>query len=215
MILCMIARRPCRLMVLALAVSLPLLVLPRAALAQTPAQPTTIAVTAPASAQLGQRVTVQARLVGTAGPIAKARVEITIPTTFFNYDGEMMVASALTDAQGLVTAQFDARRSGEQTVSARFLGGGAYAPAQASAKLTVTGDRQLYVQEVLPSVPGINSAPVSGFATAGSTRWLLTGWPIAAVLILVWSAYAAAVFSMWRIAAASGTDATEELGAGR
>ena len=194
-----------------------LLLLPRAALAQTPAPgagtPTALAVSAPASVELGQRVTVQARLAGTAGPIVKATIYITVPMTFLHVTGDMVVASALTDGEGLATAVFAARSSGPLTVNAVFQGNATHAPSKASTQLTVSGDRQLYEQEVLPSVPGINAAPVASLGSSGTTRWLLTGWPIAAVLILVWSAFAAAVLSMWRIVGRSRrADAGEGVG---
>jgi hypothetical protein len=182
-----------------------LLALPGAARAQSPGLPTAIAVAAPSSAQLGQAVTVKAKLVDGAGNVfPNARVDFTSPETFLNNTGDMVVASALTDDQGVATAQFQARRSGPLTVKAVFRGDGGYAPSEASAELTVSGSSQLYTQEVIPSVPGINASPIGSFGTASNTRWLLTGWPIAGVLIVVWSSYASAVFFMSRIAAATG-----------
>jgi hypothetical protein len=218
-----------RLLLLAVAASLAslaLLAAPHIARAQSATQPTAIAIAAPASAQLGDLVTVKAKLVDAAGnAFPKAAIDFASPATFLNHSGDMVVASALTDAQGVATAQFQVRTSGALTLKAVFRGDTTYAAAEASTQLTVSGSKQLYEQDVLPSVPGINAAPIGGLATSGSTRWLLTGWPIAAVLILVWSSYAMAVVFMSRIAressAGDGTStgaaaaASAEQGAGR
>jgi hypothetical protein len=178
----------------------------RTARAQTPGGlPTAIAVAAPASAPLGQKVVVKAKLVDAQGnAFPKARVDFTSPAEFLNTEGDMVVASALTDDSGVATAEFQVRRSGALTIKAVFRGDGTYAPSEAAANLNVTGTAQLYSQQILPSVPGINQSPVGQFATAGGTRWLLTGWPIAAVLMIVWSSYATAVFFMSRIASSAG-----------
>ena len=184
-----------------------LIVLPGAARAQSPGLPTAIAVAAPASAQLGQTITVKAKLVDASGNVfPQARVDFTSPEEFLNNTGDMVVTSATTGADGVATAQFQVRRSGPLTVKAVFRGDRTYAAAEAATTLNVTGSTQLYVQHVLPSVPGINASPVGAFGTAGGTRWLLTGWPIAAVLLIVWSSYASAVFLMSRIAAAAGAE---------
>ncbi len=206
-------RRSSVLLALAAAAALVLAIaLPGAAAAQAAGQPTAIAVAAPRSVQLGQVVTVKAKLVDGGGQaFPHARVDFTSPETFLNTTADMVVTSAVTDADGVATATFQARRSGALTVKAVFRGDATYAGSEASTQLTVTGSAQLYQQEVLPTVPGLNASPIGEFATAGGTRWLLTGWPIAAVLLLVWSSYATAVFFMSRIAAAA--DAGPEIAA--
>lgn len=213
--------RACALLAVAVALgACALVALPRTTYAQTATQPTAIAVAAPPSAQLGQEVTVKAKLVDAQGrALPHVTVDFTSPATFLNHTGDMVVATAVTDAQGVATGQFQARRDGAITVKAVFAGNANYARSQASTSLTIAGTAQLYDPSVIPSVPVLNASPFGSFGMTNSgTRWLLTGWPIGAVLLLVWSSYGFAVFFMSRIAAAAEVapgDAALEQGAAR
>jgi hypothetical protein len=171
-------------------------------------QQATLAVTAPASATLGDQVTVTAKLTSAAGPIVKASVQFVIPTTFLNGSGDMVVAQAVTDGQGQATGTFEARSTGALQLKAVFAGDNTYAAvtAAASAATAVTGNEQLYVPDIGIRLRGLNTTP-TGQAT-GLAHWFLSGWPIGAVLTLIWSLYASAVFFMSRVVA-EGDRATE------
>lgn len=166
-------------------------------------QPTAISIGAPATAELGQQVTLQARLVNGAGqPIAKAQVIFVSPATFLGTSGDVVVASATTDKTGLATADWQVRRNGTLAVRAEFSGDDQYASSQAATQMIVSGSQQLYVQHAGVRIPGLNEAPVSAL----SGLWpRLSGWPIAAALLIVWSLYGATVFLIFRIALTSRT----------
>ena len=171
-------------------------------------QQATLTVTAPASATLGDQVTVQAKLTSAAGPIVKATVQFVIPTTFLNGSGDMVVAHGVTDGQGQTTGTFEARSTGSLQMKVVFSGNDTYAAttATASSAMAVTGNEQLYVPDIGIRLRGLNTTP-TGQAT-GFSRWFLSGWPIGAVLTLIWSLYAAAVYFMSRVVA-EGDRATE------
>jgi hypothetical protein len=171
-----------------------------------------MAIAVPTTASLGQRVGLQARLVSASGPIAKAKVSFVIPTTFLNNSGDVVVAEAVTDSDGLAATDFEARSTGSLSVKAQFRGDDRYAASEASAPVEVTGSQQLYVQEAGIQLGGLNAAPIG--QTGAWPHWALSGWPIAAVLIIVWSLYGTAVYFMSRISADadqpdSGTQAME------
>jgi hypothetical protein len=167
-------------------------------------EPTAIAIAAPATATLGDTVTVQARLVSSAGPIEKATVDFVLPATFLNIDGDMAVASGTTDADGLATATFEARITGDLKVKAMFPGDNKYAASEAATPMSVGGSKQLYVPDIGIRLRGVTSSPIGQDSTV--SHWLLSGWPIGALLVLVWSTYGAAVFFMSRISADASHD---------
>jgi hypothetical protein len=162
-------------------------------------EPSALAVAAPATATLGQKVTVQARLVGANGPIVKAAIQFVVPATFLNTAGDMLVGIGTTDGDGLATAEFEARMTGALQVKAVFRGDTTYAASTASAPVSISGSNQLYVPDIGIRLRGLNTTPIGQEGTAG--HWLLTGWPIGALLVLIWSTYAVAVFFMSRISA--------------
>lgn len=162
-------------------------------------EPSALAVAAPATATLGQTVTVQARLVGANGPIGKATIQFVVPANFLKTAGDMVVGVGTTDGDGLATADFEARTTGALQVKAVFAGDNTYAASTASAPVSVSGSQQLYAPDIGIRLRGLNTTPIGQTGTA--SHWLLTGWPIGALLVLIWSTYAAAVFFMSRISA--------------
>lgn len=206
-----------RAVVAAIALALLALVAP-AALAQPVLAPTAISIGAPTTATLGQRVTLQARLVDAAGaPLAKAAVFFTSPMAFLNGSGDVVLAQATTDKDGLAVTEYEVRSTGQLTIQAEFRGNDAYGPSKASAAMTVTGDGQLYVQHAGLHVPGLNAGPapaprlvdgklVLGSVPGTSALWpAMSGWPLAAILLTVWSLYAFVVTLIFRVARAGDT----------
>lgn len=179
-------------------------------------EPTVLALAVPADAQLGQTVEVQARLTDAAGiPIPKATVLFTAPLAFLSAESDVVLADARTDAQGIATARFEARSEGRLVIRAAFRGDERYAATAAERELAVGGDAQLYAQHVGVLLPGLNTGPVAfpmlrdgtptvGLIEGSSRLWpLLSGWPIALALMIIWSFYASVVVMLFRIVAAA------------
>jgi cytochrome c553 len=162
---------------------------------------------------------------GAGSPIAGAPIYFTSPATFLNRSGDIVVAEAVTGADGRALAKYEAQDTGQTTIRAEFRGDPHRAPANASATVNVTGDGQQYVEHVGVGIPGLNRPPLPGTGLSApgqgtgltplvSALWpAMTGWPIALVLLLVWSLYALAVLMIFRIAAA-GEAAEAVAGAG-
>jgi hypothetical protein len=142
-------------------------------------------------ASVGDVVTLQARLVDSSGfPIGKANVEFVVPLTFLDGQDDVVVASALTNQEGLAVATWQVRSTGDLTVKARFSGNQTYAGSTASTSVNSTGDDQLYVPTAGVQIPGVNEGP------------LPSAWPVVLILVVVWSLYGVAAAQLFRIATA-------------
>ena len=174
-------------------------------------EPTAIGVAGPPNIALGETVTLQAKLVGVGGaPIPKARIDFTTNTRFLQASGDTVLAEATTDATGLAVAQFVARQNGTLTFTAVFAGDSTYAASTGTAQVTVTGNQQLYQQQAGVLLPGLNAPPGQNQLAGVVPHWFLSGWPIAAVLLVVWSLYGSAVLFMSQIPALGGEPAAPE-----
>ena len=188
--------------------------LPRVVRAQSGPEPTQLKIGAPAQAHLGDTLTVQAALVDSHGnPISKAIIYFTTHMTFLKNSGDVVLAQAVTNKNGQAVAQFVDNSSGPIALSAEFRGDAQYASSNAAAQVEVAGQEQVYAEHVGVDIPGFNVPPV--IAPAASVQssvhnlslslnrlWpAMNGWPIAAVLIIVWSLYFTAVTFIYRIAA--------------
>lgn len=189
---------PARVVLLALVAAVPVLLLQGQAMAAG-ADPTTLVVAAPAKVSVGQKVEVQAKLTTASGPVVKATVQFVLPMSFFNTTADMVVASGLTDGQGLATATFQARSTGDLKVKAVFAGDASHAASNATAPMSVTGSTQLYKPDLGVRLRGLTSSPIS--SDNGVTDWVLSGWPIGALLVIIWGTYATAIYFMSRISA--------------
>lgn len=188
-----------------------------AALAQSAQEATSMTIGAPATAPLGQRITVQALLVDSTGrPISKATVDFAMPMTFLTGNGKMVVAETVTDKDGRAQAEIENRTSGDITLLAEFHGNDEYAASSASAAITVTGDDQQYAEDIGVHIPLLNTAPsltAGGNVTViGAALWpSMTGWPIAAVLITIWALYFLVVTHLFRVAGAADAKPADRL----
>lgn len=181
--------------------------------AQTPPA-AVIGIGAPPTAELGEQVTLQARLVDDSGdPIAGAAVIFTDPSRFLNARSDVVVAQATTDSQGLAVAHYETRQTGPRVISAEFRGNERHGPTKARAEMVVADtDRQLYVERAGVQIPGLNTPPPLGpqmlglappFAFLADLATLgppLSGWPIAMALSIVWLLYTYVVALMFRVA---------------
>ncbi len=187
---------------------------PLSAQAQNSLQATQIVIGAPAQSNAGQTLTVQAVLADSQGhPISKAVVYFTTQTSFLGRKGDVVLAQAVTDEKGQAVAEFADDFSGAFNLNAEFRGDTQYAPSNATAQVTTAEDGQVYIEHVGVDIPGFNVPPVSPrMVYVDSPRpnvwrfiqnlWpAMNGWPVAAVLILVWSMYLVAVRFVWRVAA--------------
>ncbi len=201
---------------MAVCLALLALAMPGAALAQVALEPTAMSIGAPSGARLGEKVTLQARLVDSSGaPMPEAKVVFVRPSAeFLSATDDVVIADAVTDKQGLAVATYEVRSSGQLPISAEFQGDERHAASKADAQMSVGGAAQpLYVQQAGVRIPILNSAPPMG-PTMGSEEQPLFGllsvisglwprlsfWPIAAVLLVVWSLYASVVRLLFRIA---------------
>jgi hypothetical protein len=169
-----------------LLVAIVLLAIP--AVAQAEPEFTAISIGAPESAQLGDVVTLQARLVDRSGlAISKTRVDFLVPLSFLDGRDDVVVASALTNQDGLAVATWRVRSTGTLTVQARFIGDANYGGSAASTTLISSGDEHLYAPTAGVQVPVINEGP------------LPSAWLVVAVLAMVWSLYGIAAAQLFRI----------------
>lgn len=183
-------------------------------------EPTSLVVAVPAQVPLGATVEVRARLNDATGaPIARERVRFTAPLAFLQGSSEVTLADARTGADGVAVATFEARTAGDLEVSAVFDGDARYAPSSAKGRLAVSGDHQLLAQDAGVRLPGLNAGPAEIPALRGggtevalvegtSRLWpFLSGWPIALVIMVIWSLYASVALILFRIVAAARQEA--------
>lgn len=167
----------------------------------------------PTQAALGQSIEARARLTDTTGkPIAKAVVAFSAQRTFLGTTDLSVLAETTTDTNGDATATVELRVAGTFEIKAVYLGDEHHAPAIAVSPIAVSGDAQLYVQTAGVRVPGLNEPPQSGAVVLGGPNGLLrfagglwpalSGWPIALVLLVIWSLYVFVAYLVTRIARA-------------
>lgn len=192
------------------------------AFAQGPQAATAMMIGVPSTAQLGQSVTLQARLADDAGhPIANALVDFEIPTRFLNVSGSAVIAQGKTNKDGVVMVDYKPTMSGNLTIVADFQGDDDAAPSTAKAQLPVSvapAEAQLYVQQAGVPIPGLNepmgvtqvmlsNQPPSGIISALDSLWpTMSVWPLLLVLLIVWGLYGYAVTRIFRVARAEAGD---------
>ncbi len=185
-------------------------------------EPTAMSLGVPDAARVGDQVTLQALLVGSDGqPVPQAPVMFYTSATFLGVSGDVVVARATTGKDGLAVAQWRVSQAGKLTVRGVFPGNERYAPSEATASMSVKDATQLYAEEVGVHLPGINTPPPVAPSLFMSVRpvglpleglWpAFSGWPIAVVLLTVWSLYAFSVAMTFKIAKSRGHRGTGEV----
>ena len=214
-----------KMIIRALIVAMVLLLLamaPGSARAQSVQEPSQIVLGAPAQSNVGEDLTVQAVLADSQGhPISKAMIFFTTETIFLNTKSDVVLAQAMTNAHGQAVAHFVDDLSGPLTLRAEFRGDTQYAPSHATIQIAMAGNGQVYVEHVGVDIPGFNVPPINApvvsiqspqqsIARSIQSLWpAMNGWPVAAVLLLVWSMYLLAIRFVFRVAALGGE--AEEL----
>jgi len=189
---------------------------PQAVRAQGQLESTQIVIGAPSEATLGQPLTVQAALADSKGhPISRAVVYFTVSTTFLGDTNDMVVGQAVTNGMGQASAQIVVDFSGSITLNAEFQGDTQYASSIATTQVSMTGEGQVYNEHIGVDIPGFNVPPIVGGPQASlqsqtgimgfiQSLWpAMNGWPVAAVLFIVWSIYLLAVRFVFRVAVLS------------
>ncbi len=159
---------------------------------------------------------VQAVLADSAGKaIPNATIYFISPASFLSGSGDMVVARVITNKNGQAVAQYSSHDPGTITLRAEFRGDDRYAPAAAETPIIIAGEQQVYVEHVGIHIPGLNEAPPAPVAASLSRPLVgvtpdvqalwpsLSGWPVALVLLMVWSLYLFVVVLIFRIAAAA------------
>ncbi len=184
------------------------------AAAQSAQQGTQIIMGGPSQSQAGAALTVQAVLADSQGhPISKAVIYFTSQSTFLGRTSDVVLAQAVTNAKGQAVATLVDDFSGTATLSAEFRGDTQYAPCNTSIQVGETGGGQVYVEHIGVDLPGFNVPPggtpraslsvsQNSLSSFVASLWpAMNGWPVAAVLLLVWSMYLLAVTFVFRVAA--------------
>jgi hypothetical protein len=190
---------------------------PLPARAQTPLQPTQIVIGAPAQTNPHEPLIVQAVLADSQGhPISKELIYFTTQAKFLSDNSDVVLAEALTNTNGQAVAHFTNDFTGSVALSAEFRGDSEYAPSNATVQLLAPDAAQLYAEHVGVDLPGFNVPPVSapkaslqssqqGIYRLLQSLWpAMNGWPIAAVLFIVWSSYLLALTFVFRLASLGG-----------
>src|SRR5512143_2489314 len=182
------------------------------ALAQNALQPTQIIIGAPAQSDAGAPLTVQAVLPDSQGhPISRAVVYFTTRATFLGRTSDAVLAQAMTNGNGQAVATIVDKFWDKAKLSAEFRGDTQYAPSHATVEIGTGGSGQVYVEHVGVDLPGFNVPPTltprAALSQPGIVAFIqglwpaMNGWPVAAVLLLVWSMYLLAVTFVLRVAA--------------
>ncbi len=184
-------------------------------------EPTQMLIGSPPTVTLGQHVMVQAVLGDSQGrPISKAHIYFTTEAQFLGDQNEVVLAEAVTNSNGQAVAEIVDDFSYSINLRAEFKGDSQYAPSEATMQINAASERQVYSEHVGVAIPGYNVPPASvpmasvqaphpGLAQFVQSLWpAMTGWPVAAVLILVWSMYLLAVMVLLRVPKSAG-DSTD------
>src|SRR5512138_1628121 len=151
--------------------------------AQGMQEPTQIVIGAPTQSKLGETLTVQAVLADSKGhPIAKAIIYFTTEATFLSKTNSVVLAQAITNGNGQAVAHFSNDFSGTLALRAEFPGDQQYAASNATIKISISGEGQIYVEQVGVDIPGFNvppvGAPVASIQTqSGTARFVRSLWP--------------------------------------
>jgi hypothetical protein len=157
------------------------------AVAQTPAARLVLEIEA--ESRVGRQVAVGAYLVDPAGnPVRGELVTFYADVEFMNTLDNMEIGRALTDDTGLAFLAYRLKRSGDQTIVARFSGNEVFDGAEASASLRVAPGPQTYELETPFRIPGVNV------------------YIVGLVLAAVWGIYLGTMALFWLISRAEGPE---------
>lgn len=186
---------------------LPLVFLLLPVMASADGGETSLQLSMPAQAKVGERVQFTVTLKDFGGkPIQGARIYFSSPTSFLSYRGEVEIDDALTNSQGIATIEFAARQEGTNTVNARFKGSTLYKASEAFGTIGVGAGSSAYVARAgvaLPSIDVTSPLPDEVFfstSAPGKLQFPIAGiWMLVLVLTIVWSLYMTTMVLVLRI----------------
>lgn len=121
-------------------------------------------------------------------PIAEAPVHFALKTTLLDVSGEVTLAEATTDADGVATAEYEPTFGGAMEAVARFEGVGFYEESEAPASFEVTQFEPAYVSQESPLGVLRDWAPIA----------------LALVVLGVWSTFGFVIYQVFRVVRAGG-----------
>lgn len=134
------------------------------AVMQAEPEATTLQVTAPTVASIGQDMHFAVTLLDAAGqPIARGRVQVYERVQFMDAAAEdVLVAAGTTAEDGTALIHYVVRRSGARAFTVSYAGNDNHAPQSASFEMPVAGGGQIYEVERPAGIPGVSRFLVSG-----------------------------------------------------
>ncbi len=108
--------------------------------------------------EVGQPAELRVALSSIDGAQHPANVAVTVYTevSFGGVTGEVMLGTALTDANGVALLDFEPRLAGEHELRIEYLHSGDVEPGVATAMVTVAGASQLHHSTAGIQIPGLN-----------------------------------------------------------
>lgn len=119
---------------------------------------TTLQVSGPVGATVGDTVELTATLTDAAGePVANVQVLVVEQLGFLDTkQNDVTVASAATSDEGVAVIRYATRRDGDRSLLVWFPGSTDFAEASAGFEFTVTPGPATYTVEAPPGIPGVN-----------------------------------------------------------
>jgi hypothetical protein len=119
---------------------------------------TTLQVSGPVGATVGDTVELVATLTDDAGaPVADVQLLVDERLGFFDTKAsDVTVASAATNDDGVAVIRYVARREAARSLVIRFPGNNDFAEASAGLQFTVVPGQATYAVEAPPGIPGVN-----------------------------------------------------------
>lgn len=119
---------------------------------------TTLQVSGPVEARIGDAVELSALLLDAGGqPVPGVQLLAEERLGFFDTKAtDVTVASAATGADGVAVIRYVARREGARTLTVRFPGNASFGAASAGLDFVVSGGPATYTVEAPPGIPGVN-----------------------------------------------------------
>jgi hypothetical protein len=126
--------------------------------ARAQATGTTLQVSGPIEASVGDTVELMATLKDAAGaPVAGVQLLVEERLGFFDTKaGDVTVASAATAGDGVAAIRYVARREGARSLIVRFPGNSEFAATSAGLEFAVASGPATYTVEAPPGIPGVN-----------------------------------------------------------
>ena len=144
---------------------------------------TTLQVSGPVGAAVGDTVELVVTLTDAAGePVANMQLLVDERVGFLDTKvSDVTVASAATNDDGVAMIRYAARREGARSLLVRFPGTSDFAETSAGFEFTVAAGLATYTVEAPPGIPGVNRFVVMAVVIAVWGTMLIVAWHVAAI----------------------------------